>query len=146
MLAWKAIYGSWLAVSPVGPQIRWFDPHVADILWSSRNGLLGTSPVLYAAAIGLLVFTVWRTSVAIPVLLAVALMTYFNSCIQDWWGSDGFGGRRFDGTIPLFCIGLAAFISAASAAVRRFPSAAAIAALSTLAVWNLTLMSAARIL
>jgi hypothetical protein len=39
MLAWKAIYGSYLAVSPVGPQIRWWDPHLVDILWSARNGL-----------------------------------------------------------------------------------------------------------
>ncbi len=23
MLAWKAIYGTWLAVSPISPQIRW---------------------------------------------------------------------------------------------------------------------------
>ena len=42
------------------------------------------------------------------------VMTYFNASIQDWWGSDGFGGRRFDGTIPLFCLGIAAF-----AALRR---------------------------
>ena len=48
-------------------------------------------------------------AVGIPALRAVAVMIYFNACIQDWWGSAGFGGRRFDGTIPLFCVGLAAF-------------------------------------
>jgi hypothetical protein len=143
MLAWKAIYGSWLAVSPVGPQIRWSDPHLADILWSSRNGLLSTSPVLYAAALGLLLVAVRHAGIGVPVLGAIALMTYFNSCIQDWWGSDGFGMRRFDGTIPLFCLGMAASISLARAAVRRFPAAAALVVLGTLSAWNLALMSAA---
>src|SRR4029453_2017207 len=37
MLAWRAIYGSWFAVSPLGPQIRFLDPQLVDILWSSRN-------------------------------------------------------------------------------------------------------------
>ena len=54
MLVWKAIYGHYLAVSPVGPQIRWWAPHLSDILWSSRNGLFATSPILYVGAIGLL--------------------------------------------------------------------------------------------
>lgn len=143
MLAWRAIYGSWLAVSPVGPQIRWTDPHIVDILWSSRNGLLSWSPVLYAGAIGLLLFA-WRNrSAGIPMLAAVAVMTYFNSAIQDWWGSDGFGGRRFDGTIPFFCVGAAAFTAAAVRAVERHPLRVLASAGAALVLWNLTLMSAA---
>src|SRR5262249_3902384 len=51
MLAWRAIYGTLIARSPVGPQIRWTDPHLVDILWSSRNGLFSTSPILYLGAI-----------------------------------------------------------------------------------------------
>ena len=43
----------YLAVSPVGPQIRWRHPHLVDILWSSRNGLFSWSPILYVGAIGL---------------------------------------------------------------------------------------------
>jgi len=109
MIAWHAIYGSWLAVSPLGPKIRWGDPQLADILWSSRNGLFSWSPVLYAGAIGLVIFAGGQPGLGVPMLLTLALMTYFNACIQDWWGSDGFGGRRFDGTIPFFCLGVAAF-------------------------------------
>ena len=66
-------------------------------------------------------FAVSRPAVGVPVLLAVAVMTYFNACIQDWWGSDGFGGRRFDGTIPFFCLGIAAFARYAAALTRRHP-------------------------
>jgi hypothetical protein len=144
MLAWRAIYGSWLAVSPVGPQVRFFDPHIVDILWSARNGLFSTAPALYAGAIGLLLFARVNPAVGLPALLAVAAMTYFNACIQDWWGSAGYGGRRFDGTLPLLAIGCAYLIAVAIDLVRRFPAAAVATAGLVLLFWNLTLMSAAQ--
>jgi hypothetical protein len=144
MIAWHAIYGSWLAVSPLGPKIRWADPQLADILWSSRNGLFSWSPILYAGAIGLVMFAATYAGIGLPMLLALALMTYFNACIQDWWGSDGFGGRRFDGTIPFFCLGVAAFASYAVALTRRHPLRAVAAGGLGLGLWNLTLMSAAQ--
>ena len=144
MLAWHAIYGSLIARSPVGPQIRWTDPHLVDILWSARNGLFSTAPILYLGAIGLIGFAFARPAVGMPVLASVAVMVYFNACIQDWWGSAGFGGRRFDGTIPLFCLGLAAFIDYAAGVVRRHAAAAVTALLALIAVWNVALMGAAQ--
>ena len=143
MLAWKAIYGSYLAVSPVGPQIRWWDPHLVDILFSSRNGLLSWSPMLYLGAIGLVLFAFARPWIGLPAMLAVAVMTYFNASIQDWWGSAGYGGRRFDGTIPLFALGVAAFAERAIAVARRYPVGMVSSAGALLLLWNLTLMSAA---
>jgi hypothetical protein len=144
MLAWHAIYGSLIARSPVGPQIRWTDPHMADILWSARNGLFSTAPILYLGAIGLLGFAVARPAAGIPMLAAVGVMIYFNACIQDWWGSAGFGGRRFDGLVPLFSVGLAAFIDYAAGLVRRHAAAAVTGLLVAIAVWNLALMGAAQ--
>ena len=91
MLAWKAIYGSFLAVSPVGPQIRWWDPHLVDILWSSRNGLFSDvadplprrdRPARRSRARG-------RRS-ACRRCSRSRVMIYFNASIQDWWGSAGF--------------------------------------------------------
>ena len=144
MLAWKSIYGSYLAVSPVGPQIRWADPQIVDILFSSRNGLLSWSPVLYLGGIGLVMFAMARPGIGVPMLGAIALMTYFNASIQDWWGSAGFGGRRFDGTIPMFVVGFAAFAAWAVRAIGRHPMRAFGAFAALLVVWNLTLMSAAQ--
>jgi hypothetical protein len=143
MIAWHSIYGSWLAVSPLGPQIRWTNPQLVDILWSSRNGLLSWSPILYVAAVGLVIFAAAQPSIGVPSLIAVVAMTYFNAAIQDWWGSDGFGGRRFDGTIPMFCLGAASFIVYAAALARRHPLRVLTAGASLLVLWNLTLMSAA---
>jgi hypothetical protein len=74
----------------------------------------------------------------------VLVMTYFNACIQDWWGSAGFGGRRFDGIVPLLALGLAAFLDRGASFVRRHAVASLTAALSVLALWNLALMGAAQ--
>jgi hypothetical protein len=143
MLAWQSIYGSYLAVSPVGPQIRWWDPHLVDILWSSRNGLLSWSPVLYIGALGLFAFAMAKPAIGVPALLAIAVMTYFNASIQDWWGSAGYGGRRFDGTIPLFVLGVAAFAGRAAVIAARHPMKVVTAAGGLLLAWNLTLMRSA---
>jgi hypothetical protein len=144
MLAWKAIYGSFLAVSPVGPQIRWWDPHLVDILWSARNGLFSWSPILYLGAIGLVIFAFARPWIGVPALAAIAVMTYFNASVQDWWGSAGYGGRRFDGTIPLFALGVAAVVERTAALVRRHPLRTVAAGGGLLVAWNLTLISAAQ--
>jgi len=144
MLAWKAIYGTWIARSPVGPQVRWLDPHLVDILWSARNGLFSTTPLLYLGALGLIVLTFSRPALGAPLLAGLAVMIYFNACIQDWWGSAGFGGRRFDGTIPLFALGLAAFIDAVARVVQRHAVAAVVSILGVLVVWNAALMGAAQ--
>ena len=144
MLAWQAIYGSLIARSPVGPQVRWTDPHLVDILWSARNGLFSTAPVLYLGAIGLVAFAFARPAAGVPMVAAVAVMIYFNACIQDWWGSAGFGGRRFDGVIPIFGIGLAAFIDYTAVLVRRHAIATVMALLAVMAVWNGALMGAAQ--
>ena len=144
MLAWQAMYGAPIARSPVGPQVRWTDPHVVDILWSARNGLLSTAPILYLGAIGLAAFAIARPAIGVPALLTVAVMVYFNACIQDWWGSAGYGGRRFDGTIPFFALGLAAFVHHAARLVQRHAMGTVIGLLVALAIWNAALMGAAQ--
>ena len=143
MLVWKAIYGHLLAVSPIGPQIRWWDPHVADVLWSARNGLFATSPVLYVGALGLLLC--WRRDRLFTgaALATFGAMVYFNASIQDWWGSAAFGGRRFDGTLPLLVVGTAVAAESAAAFVARAPQVAVALAGMALVIWNLTFMGAA---
>jgi hypothetical protein len=144
MLAWKAIYGHYLAVSPVGPQIHWAQPHLSEVLFASQNGLFATSPILYVATIGLAIFARRRPAVGVPALVAVAAMTYFNAAIQDWWGSAGYGGRRFDGTLPLFVIGAAAAIDAGARLLARWPRLGPAMLLAAAAAWNLTLLAGTR--
>ncbi len=142
LLAWKAIYGHFFAVSPIGPAMRFLDPHVIEVLFASRNGLLAMSPVLWVAAAGLLVFAWRRPSVGVPIVIVAAAMTYFNASVGDWWGSAGFGGRRFDGLVPLFAPGLAVAIVAIRNLAARRPYVIAAAALGLFTVWNVTFLSA----
>ena len=67
-----------------------------------------------------------------------------NASLEDWWGGNGFGMRRFDGLIPMMTIGVAALSVRLGSFVRRFPTLCAIAIFATLAAWNLTLMSVAQ--
>jgi len=115
-----------------------------DILWSARNGLFSTTPILYLGAIGLLAFAAVRPAAGLPMLAAAAVMIYFNACIQDWWGSAGFGGRRFDGLIPIFCVGLAGFIELAGRLIRRHATAFVVSLLGAIAIGNLALIGAAQ--
>ncbi len=143
MLSWQAIYGHLLAVSPLGPQIRWWHPRLVDALWSSRNGLLATSPVLIVGLVGLVL--AWRRDrlFAGAALAMVGLMLYFNASIQDWWGSAAFGARRFDGTLPLFVAGTAIALELGARGLARRPEIGLALAGGVLIAWNLTFMSAA---
>jgi hypothetical protein len=144
LLAWKAIYGAYFAVSPVGPQIRWSDPHLADILWSSRNGLFAMSPVLYIAAIGLVVMARRRMLAGGALTIALVMMIYFNAIIQDWWGSAGYGGRRFDGVLPILTASLAVGLDALRGLVAVRPALLTAAILAAAVAWNGTFAGAMR--
>ena len=143
LLAWKTIYGSWFAVSPVSPEIRWWDSHWDEVLWSSRNGLLAMSPVLYVGLAGLALL--WRRDrmASAGIWIVLAVMTFLNGAVQDWWGGAAFGGRRFDSTIPVFIAGAALALDAAVAWVRRHPRAVVGLGAAGLVVWNVTLMETA---
>ena len=143
MLVWKAIYGQYFAVSPVGPQIRWWAPRISDILWSSRNGLFATSPILYVGAIGLVLMIRSSPGFALPALAIFAAMTFFNASIQDWWGSAAYGMRRFDGMVPILAVGVAVALERLSGLVARAPQVVACTAAALLVLWNLTFMQAA---
>lgn len=142
-LAWNAIYGSPMAVSPMSPRMLWLHPDLVGMLWSSRNGLFATSPITYLAAIGL-AWWAFRDRAHGPLALAVfCVAVYVNASVEDWWGGAAFGPRRFDGTIPLLVLGLAAAVDGLRRWVARRPMAAVGALLSALVLWNVTAMASA---
>ena len=143
MLAWKAIYGAWFAVSPISPQIRLWDSHWDEVLWSSRNGLFAMSPILYVGVFGLLLL--WRRDrlAAVAALTVFGAMVFLNGAVQDWWGGAAFGGRRFDATLPLLVLGTALVLERSSAWVAQHSRAVVGLAGLAFVIWNLTLMEAA---
>lgn len=144
MLAWKSIYGAYLAVSPVGPKIRLTDPRLVLTVFSSRNGLVAMSPIVYVGLLGLVAFTRRHRATGVPLAVAVLAMIWFNASIQDWWGSDGYGGRRFDGVLPIVVLGVAAALDGMRRWTLARPQWVAAAAACACVAWNLTLMAAAQ--
>lgn len=143
MFAWKAIYGSWLVMSPAGPEMRWLDPQIADVLWSSRNGLFAWSPIFLVGLAGLAGLTRREPLVAWSALALFGLTAWVNGAVEDWWGGAGFGMRRFDSLVPFTALGVAAALSYATGAFRRNPQWIAGGALAALVLWNLSLMAVA---
>ena len=142
LVAWNAIYGSPIAVSPLSPKMLWLGPDPVRMLWSSRNGLFATSPITYLAALGLVVFAVRDRAFGRLALAVFVLAVYVNASVEDWWGGAAFGARRFDGTIPLLTAGLAAAVDGLRRWVAKRPLAAVSALLGLLVLWNITAMAA----
>ena len=143
MLAWKAIYGHWLATSPVGPPLHWFQPQILDVLWSSRNGLFAWSPIFIPAIAGLLALTRREPLVAWGGLGLFAAMVWVNGAVDDWWGGAGFGMRRFDSLVPFAALGIGEAVSRTALALQRRPQLLVGGALTAVVLWNVSLMGVA---
>jgi hypothetical protein len=144
MLAWQAIYGTPLAVSPLSPKMLWAQPAVGRLLWSSNNGLFSTSPVTYVAALGLLLLPRRDRLFGWSALGVMTLAIYVNASVEDWWAGASYGARRFDGVVPLFVVGLGLAAGHLAALVARRPAFAVNFLLLAFVAWNLTFMAAGR--
>ena len=76
--------------------------------------------------------------------MILALSTYVNASVEDWWAGASYGARRFDQVVPLFVVGLAVAVVWLRERVAARPGWAVSAALVLAVVWNLTLMGVAR--
>jgi hypothetical protein len=141
MAAWKALYDMWILPCP--PQgcdfIRLDHPWILETLFSSRHGLLSWTPIFWAGYLGFLPLWRRRPVLAATLLAPLALMTYVNLCVGDWWGGASFSNRRFDSLLPILAFGFAASIDSLRSVVQRRPSLAVAAVALPVAAWNLAL-------
>jgi hypothetical protein len=122
LLSWKILYDRFYVGVPLGEEyMRWDDPFLSEILFSSRHGLFSWSPLLIAAAIGFLGFLKRERRVGLPLAVVALIVWYVNSVVADWWGGGSFGGRRFDSLLPILALGLAVAVSWAATLVERHP-------------------------
>jgi hypothetical protein len=141
LLAWKVIFGRFYFGIPIGEDyMRWSQPFVTEILFSSRHGLFSWSPLLIFAAFGFLFFVRREPRVGVPLALLLAGLAYVNASVGDWWAGGSFGARRFDSAIPIFAIGLATTTNALVALVRRRPAIVAGCLLLGFVLMNVLLM------
>lgn len=146
LLVFRAIFGVWLLDAPVQGRdyVRLDRPALAEVLFSSRHGLLYWTPVLWAGLLGL-VALVRRERLAGGVsVLLVALMTWVNASAGDWWGGGAFSNRRFDPALPILTLGLALALAWLGRVLARRPALVLIVAGLALSVWNALFMQVYR--
>src|SRR5262249_28606948 len=145
LLYWKIVYGDWLAVPQGAKYTRFGSPMILELLYSARNGWFSTTPIAYAAAVGLFLLPRRSRLLAAGLLATVGLQVYLNSTIMDYWGMAGFGQRRLCTVTPPLLVGLAALLARAaqlahlarSAPRRRIAHALTTVVLGAFIAWNL---------
>lgn len=111
-LAWQRIYGAPLLLPQGADFMRWTEPAVWQVLFSTRHGLFLWTPAVLPAVVGL-----WFVGRRDPIVgwgaaAAVLLSVYVNACVRDWWAGEAFGARRFVGDTVFFALGFAAVFDA----------------------------------
>lgn len=110
LLEWHLVFGAVTELPQGAKYTRLEAPMIGELLWSARNGWFSTTPIAYAAVIGLFCIPKQHRLVGAGLLAAVAIQVYLNSTILDWWGSAAFGQRRLcNVTLPLV-VGFAALV------------------------------------
>jgi hypothetical protein len=131
MIYWKLIYGGYM---------RWGSPQFESVLFASRHGLLSWSPVLWVGAFGFIGTIRKAPALGWSLLGAFLASLYVNASVYDWWAGASFGARRFDGSLPAFGLGLAAFVAWALPWIRNHASAILYIVAAPLLLWNFLLM------
>lgn len=147
LLAWKAIYGEYLLDTPPhgADFLRLNRPFLLNTLFSSRHGLLSWTPVFWLCLLGLIPLT-RRQPRRFAILWApLVIMTYVNACSGDWWAGGSYSNRRFDSLLPVFALGLAAFLREAKTFLKRHPGTVVAAMVLGGVVWKTTWVRAVQL-
>ena len=129
MIVWNALYGQPFAI-PQGPSfMQWGSPFLLSVLFSVSHGLFSWAPILVPAVWGLAIWLRRDRDVALPIAVFVGLSWYVNAAVSDWWAGEAFGARRFLSLFPLFVVGMAAWLQAATGDAARLRRLALTAAL-----------------
>ncbi len=141
MLAWQVLFGAPLTVPQGSGFVDWQAPHLLDTLLSADRGLFTWSPLLLLGVVGLLMRVRRETALHAGCLATLAASAWVNGGAADWSAGEAFGARRFDASIPLLALGLAAGLAWLRALVQRRPLLAPAALVVLASVWNAGLLA-----
>lgn len=107
LIAWKVIYGSFLAIPHGNDYIRPREFQGLKLLFSHLYGLLPWTPAYFAGLCGLALL--WGRNRYLTLALGAALLAYFgyNASLARWFAGGSFGLRRMTVLTPWLLIGLA---------------------------------------
>lgn len=107
MAVWRIIYGNWLTLPQGKAFMLWWTPSIWKVLFSPKNGLFYSTPLLLLAVTGMFAMVLQRKKSSFSFLLLFLVYLYINACVVYWWGGHSFGARRFIALSPLFIYGMA---------------------------------------
>lgn len=133
MIAWQILYGAPLTAPQGAGFFQFLHPEILNVWFSTKRGLFSWTPILIFAVIGFIPLYRRYRWLGVAAVVIVMAETYVNSIVNDWWGGEAYGARRFISLMPFFALGLAAFVDW----VRpRVSPTALLAALGAFIVWN----------
>lgn len=132
---YKIINGHFGPHASVANKMRWYGPHVLQVMFSPEHGYFIWTPLAIVALAGLIALARRRRE-AVIILMMVALQFYIGGSVESWTVAGGFGQRRLVAITTAVVIGYAALWDLARPRAGR----AALVAVTLLAVyWNLAL-------
>jgi hypothetical protein len=88
----------------------WWSPHLFDVLFSTEHGLFLWHPLLLFASVGLVLLLPANRFIGGLLLAGFFGQVYLIASWSSWSQGDSFGGRMFISSLPIFAVGLAAFL------------------------------------
>jgi hypothetical protein len=138
LLAWRILFGSWIAYTYGGERFDFSDLHLLEVLFSPRHGWFYWHPLFLPA---IAAFTAWalRRAEGLAWLASLVVIVLLNAAWPTWWLGSSFGYRGFEVPTLFAMIGFASLLAAASShpRLRSLLTAAALLAV----VWNLALFA-----
>jgi hypothetical protein len=113
IIVWQILYGEIfpnVQQESMGFSFDWAHPRIAQVLFSSRHGLLSWTPLVVFGLAGLVLLYRKDKVLTLALTIAFLLQLYMVSCWPHWHQGASFGGRMFISCSAAFVLGLAAFV------------------------------------
>ena len=125
MMVWQSLYGQPLAIPQGSGFMRWTQPALIAVLFSTWRGLLTWTPIVAAGLVGFVPLLKRDRLVGVSALVFFCVSWYVNAAVADWWAGEAFGARRFVSCFPVFALGLTALLETWSPTLRTLAGASA---------------------
>jgi hypothetical protein len=138
LLAWKLLYGSWIAYSYGGERFDFAQLHLREILFSARHGWFYWHPVTLVGFVAFIAWA-WRRTEGRAWLISAATIILLSAAWPMWWLGSSFGYRGFEVLTLGVMIGLAVLLEN----LRNRPRLKLLFAglIGASVIWNLALLA-----
>lgn len=138
LLAWKTLYGSWIAYSYGGERFDFTQLHLWSILFSPRHGWFYWHPLMLVGIVGFSAWA-WHRSEGRAWLVSLVVTILLSAAWPTWWLGSSFGYRGLEIATFFAVVGVAVLLEA----TRRHPlfRAALSAGIAGAVAWNLVIFA-----